>query len=132
MERKLRTCCVCGTEYRYCPKCNEDKDKPRWMFVYHSENCKDIYDVMTEYEWGQIDADEAAKKLKKLDLSKLDDFGESYKNTLNKIMSNVSKTKVEEPVVENVTTEEVKETEVSENDEIPKRQRAKRVKTDVE
>ena len=133
MERKLRICCVCGTQYKYCPKCNEDKNKPHWMFVYHEENCKNIYDVMTKYEWGQITADEAATELEKLDLSKLDNFGESYKNTFNKIMSNVSKTKVEKHIVDEVVTEEVElKTEGNENDETPKRQKNKRVKTDIE
>lgn len=133
MERKLRICCVCGTQYKYCPKCNEDKDKPHWMFVYHEENCKNIYDVMTKYEWGQINANEAATELEKLDLSKLDSFGESYRNTLNKIMSNVSKTIVEEAIMEEAISEEViKKTEGNEKNETPKRRKNKRVETDIE
>lgn len=132
-ERKTRICVCCGTKYLYCPKCNEDKDKPHWYFTFCGDNCHNLYDVLTKYEWEQITAVEAKTQLEKLDLSKVDTFGESYKNTLNKIMSNVSKTKVEETIVEEVISEEViDKTEGNEENETPKRRKNKRVETDIE
>lgn len=87
MSDKMRTCSVCGHKYEYCPHCNRDKDKPTWMFCFHDQNCHDIYDVTSKYEDGQISANEAKELLSKLDLSKKDNFGTSYKNAISKILN---------------------------------------------
>lgn len=97
MSEKTRICAVCGNQYEYCPHCNKDKDKPTWMFCFHDQNCHDIYDVTSKYEDGQISANEAKESLSKLDLSKKDNFGTSYKNAISKILSEADvNTKVEE------------------------------------
>lgn len=86
MERKERTCAVCRGKYYYCPACDEDKNKPNFMFVFCSENCKDIYDVGSRFEDGRMSGETAYKELEKLDLSKQKSFGESYKETIRKIL----------------------------------------------
>lgn len=96
MSEKTRICAVCGNQYEYCPHCNRDKDKPTWMFCFHDQNCHDIYDVTSKYEDGQISANEAKELLSKLDLSKKDNFGTSYKNAISKIMSEADTVKVDE------------------------------------
>lgn len=114
MERKLRTCACCGTEYKFCPKCNEDKNKPLFYFTFCSENCNGIYGVASRFENGSIDIECAKTQLEKLDLSKLDRFGDSYKNTINKIMSYTASissssifTTIEEDIVEENNNKEV-------------------------
>ena len=83
----LRTCCVCHKEYSFC-LCNpEDRLKPTWHFAYCSENCRDIYAVTSAYEDGDINSIEARKRLESLDLSKKDNFGESYRNSISSIMN---------------------------------------------
>ena len=106
MDRKLRRCSVCGTEYKYCAKSVEDKGKPSWYFAFGSLNCHDIYDVTSKYENGQLSANEAKKQLDELDLSNLDKFGSSYKKTIKNI--NTSAT----PVVETLKATEVNKDEV--------------------
>ena len=93
-------CATCRCSYNFCPKCNKDKDKPLWYFTFCSQNCHDIYDTTSKFEDGLIDASEAKSQLDNLNLSNLDNFGESYKKSINKIMSSVS-------VKENVITEDV-------------------------
>ena len=95
-----KICATCRSNYDFCPKCNRDKDKPLWYFTFCSQNCHDIYEITSSFENGKIDADEAKSKLNNLNLSKLDNFGESYKKSINKIMSSVS-------VKENVVAEDV-------------------------
>lgn len=91
MDTKTRICSVCGKNYKYCPKCREFESLPTWMFAFCSENCKSIYNTTSNYEDGIISADDAKKSLEKLDLSKSNNYGESYKLTLKKIDKNVTK-----------------------------------------
>ena len=91
MERKLRRCAVCGTEYRFCPKCNEDKDKPLYHYTFCSKNCRDIYSVISNYEVKEITAEIALENILELDLSKVDSFNDSYKKSLNDIYENIPK-----------------------------------------
>ena len=95
-----KICATCRCSYNFCPKCNKDKDKPLWYFTFCSQNCHDIYETTSSFENGKINADEAKSKLDNLNLSKLDNFGESYKKSIDKIMSSVS-------IKENVITEDV-------------------------
>lgn len=86
-KNDLRMCCVCHEEYSFCPVCNsEDRLKPTWHFAYCSENCKDIYNVTSAFEDGRMTDIEAKAKLEKLDLSRKEHFGESYKNSITSIM----------------------------------------------
>ena len=90
-KRGLRTCCVCRKDQLFCPQCRpEDRNKPTWYFAYCSENCKDIYAATSDYENGNISADDAKKQLDKLDLSQIDNFGESYQKAIMKINENIT------------------------------------------
>lgn len=100
-----KICAVCHDEYSYCPNCKEHEDKPTWMFVFCSENCHDIYEVTSSYNEKEITEKEAKNKLDKLDLTKLNNFGESYKNTISKI-NEVTKVTKEKKVAK--TTNKVK------------------------
>lgn len=80
-----KTCAVCHGEYLYCPNCKKDENKPTWMFVFCSENCRDIYETTSAYGRKDITAKEAKNRLDKLDISKLDNFGESYKKVISEI-----------------------------------------------
>ena len=67
--RDERTCQVCGTHYSYCPSCKRYNHLPRWMFMFHDENCKKIWEVVNDYRAGSKTADKAKRELEKLDLS---------------------------------------------------------------
>lgn len=127
MERTLRTCAVCRTSYPFCPKCNEDKDKPLFYFTFCSENCKNIYDVTSKFESGQISDVDAKEKLSKLDLSKSEDFGTSYKASIKKINSIVIATEEITDVEDEAT--ETKEETIEEEKSIkkPRSRKAKNV-----
>ena len=142
MNNKMRTCSVCRNSYSYCPHCGEDKLKPTWYFSFCGENCKDIYDVTAKYENGQIDANGAKVKLDKLDLSKLDKFGASYKASIEKINSATVVVDVVEEVVETIvetkdeeiveTVEESVVTETVEEEKVIKKSKRAKKNVDVE
>ena len=86
-KRDIRTCVLCKQNYSYCPVCNpKDRLKPTWYFCYCSDNCHDIDSIASAYEDGRITDIEAKAKLEKLDLSRKEYFGESYKNSIASIM----------------------------------------------
>ena len=86
-KRDIRTCVLCKQNYSYCPVCNpEDRLKPTWYFCYCSDNCHDIDSIASAYEDGRITDTEAEEKLEKLDLSRKEYFGESYKNSIASII----------------------------------------------
>ena len=86
-KRDIRTCVLCKQNYSYCPVCNpEDRLKPTWYFCYCSDNCHDIDSIASAYEDGRMTDIEAKTKLEKLDLSRKEYFGESYKNSITSIM----------------------------------------------
>lgn len=104
-QKQTRTCCVCHNNYTFCPVCNsEDRNKPTWYFAYCSENCRDIYKVTSDYENGQINAYDARLILDKLELTNLQNFGESYQKTvarINKDMTEKNVEKNDKPVISN-------------------------------
>ena len=140
-----KICATCRCSYNFCPKCNKDKDKPLWYFTFCSQNCHDIYKTISSFENGKISADEAKSQLDNLNLSNLDNFGESYKKSIDKIMSSASvKNDVivedmitEESVDDNIEKQVVEEennktTENVVEEKVLKKSRNKRAKNDVE
>ena len=102
---KEKICAVCHSPYSYCPVCGKDKDKPTWMFTFCSQNCHDIYEVTSSYANKELKASEAKKRLDKLNLSQLNNFGESYQT----VIANINSKLVSEAKVENVKKENISE-----------------------
>ena len=130
-KRGLRTCCVCRKEHLFCPQCRpEDKNKPTWYFAYCSENCKDIYAATSDYENGNISADDAKKQLDKLDLSQIANFGESYQKAIMKINENITQVeKVEDVIKEDESVISDENTDISTN-KYYRKSKVKKVKDD--
>lgn len=141
-----KICATCRCSYNFCPKCNKDKDKPLWYFTFCSQNCHDIYEITSSFENGNINADEAKLRLNNLNLSKLDNFGESYKKSIDKIMSSayvkndviVEDMIAEENVDDNIEKQVVEEenNKTTENvvveEKVFRKSKNKRAKIDVE
>jgi chemotaxis protein CheY-P-specific phosphatase CheC len=115
-DGKLRTCSVDGVSYKYCPRCKGYNPIETWRFAFCSENCKDIYNATSSFEDGRITANEAKVQLDKLDLSKSEMFGESYKNSIAKIYSETIE--VSTPVIEEESIEIVEEVNTASTDEV--------------
>lgn len=87
MENK--TCKMCGKKYSYCPNCERDRFKPRWMILFHDENCQKIFDTLQRHSQGLLSTKDAAKELKKCDLSSADNSTETIKKKIADILSSV-------------------------------------------
>lgn len=108
MSSKKRTCFVCRENYSYCPNCSNDAGKPTWMFVFCSELCHDVYDILNNRSFEYINDLEAKKLLLKLDLDKKE-FSPELKEEIDKILK-TKEPETKEP--EAVKTDEVKTDEV--------------------
>lgn len=88
MAKNNRTCIVCGKQYSYCPNC-DGIEKPLWLSIYHSDNCREIFQVINQHQFQHISDEDAIAKLKKLDLSVLDDefANENIKHKVDFLLS---------------------------------------------
>jgi hypothetical protein len=98
MARRQRECYLCGETYSYCPTCSQDRTKPAWMAEFHSENCKDIFDICTRFNMELLIKDEAKSAIEKCDLTNKLNFRPSVQNTLYTLLK-VDEVIFEEPIV---------------------------------
>ena len=99
MGRKSRECYLCGETYKYCPTCSNDRVKPSWMAEFHSENCKDIFDICTRFNMELLTKEDAKAAIEKCDLSNKLNFRPSVQNTLSKLLKVDDVVFEEEPIV---------------------------------
>lgn len=74
MGRRSRECYLCGKDYQYCPTCSQDKMKPAWMSEFHSESCKNIFDICTRFNMDLMSKSEAQDALNSCDLTNKENF----------------------------------------------------------
>lgn len=97
---KYRTCLLCETSYQYCSGCSQDKSKPGWMAQFHEENCKNIFQICTNFNMKFLTKKEAQEALLKCDLSNKSKFKDYVQNDLENILAEDPK-----PVVEKIEKE---------------------------
>ena len=90
MAKKNRECLTCGAKYSYCPSCN--RNEPYWMTEFHAENCKNIFQICTQYNVGLLTKYQAKAELDACDLSNK----ETFKQCIQCDLENIYKV---EPVV---------------------------------
>ena len=100
MARKSRECYLCGESYKYCGSCSNDRTKPTWMSEFHSESCKNIFDICTRFNMKLMSKSEAQEALKSCDLSNNANFKSYVIRDLEVIFAEEpkKKTKKVEPV----------------------------------
>lgn len=89
--RYPRKCLCCGTTYEYCPSCYDYRNLPLWMNSFHGENCKDIFEICTNYNFGLITKEQAKELLSACDLSNTKNFNKCVKRDLGVIMQEPKK-----------------------------------------
>ena len=104
MGRRNRECYLCGEDYLYCPTCSQDRMKPTWMSEFHSESCKNIFDICTRFNVGMLSKEEAKAKLKNCDLSNRKNFKSFVNRDLDVIFAEEPKKKTKKvehkPIIE--------------------------------
>lgn len=114
-KKNNRKCICCSEEYRYCNSCAEDRMKEPWNSIYHNANCKDIFNIASDYLANAITKEEAKEKFDKCDLSYKDKLHHKIVDAINDaydivepiVKEEVAKSVVEELVVD-VEEKEIK------------------------
>lgn len=110
MGKLNRTCLTCQSQYYYCFSCPSDLQHPSWKSAFDTENCKEIFNILSRHGQGKISNEEAKELLNKCDLTKKDTFAENIKNHINQIfgieiVNEIKEEKIEEEVAEPVVEE---------------------------
>lgn len=115
-KKNNKTCYTCGKVYTYCPSCSEFSHLPKWMNMWHDENCMNIWNIVCDHETKLISTAEAASRLVECNLS-IEIKNDTLKKQIDNIMeiTNAEKTVEKlESIPEPVNEEESKSVNVSE------------------
>ena len=93
MAVRTRECYLCGEKYNYCSTCSQDRLKPAWMVDFHSESCKNIFQICTDFNLGIKTKSEAKAALEQCDLSNKEKFKSYVQNDLENIFAEEPKVK---------------------------------------
>ena len=100
MGRRNRECYLCGRNYQYCPTCSSDRMKPALMSEFHSENCKNIFDICTRFNIQLMSKSEAKDALNACDLSNKENFKSYVIRDLDAIFAvDVLPAPAEDPII---------------------------------
>ena len=89
MAKRNRICYSCGTKYEYCPSCAIDFSKPKWMFCFCCEECKDVFEVLSNYNTAgaEVTKDDVKQVLKKHNVENFDKYNDDIQNQLKEIVN---------------------------------------------
>lgn len=104
---KERICITCGKSYKYCPNCREFSTYPLWMTEYDTEECKEIFNIVSAYNMNLVKADDVKAVVKKYNITDFKKFKKSIADKLNEIYGKKSEEVKPIPVEEPKKEEEV-------------------------
>lgn len=93
MAKRDRKCYLCGEKYKYCPTCSDDRMKPAFMAEFHTENCKNIFEICTRFNMNLMSKSEAKTALEQCDLSNKANFKTFVQRDLENIFKEEPKSK---------------------------------------
>lgn len=94
VNKNNKTCILCGKKYTFCNRCEEFDHLPRWMGIYCSENCKNVFMTVTDYKSNEIDKNTAVKMLSSCDLSEKEKYHKSINATIDELLQSDNSTDV--------------------------------------
>ena len=87
MGQTNRICKTCGKAYYYCSNCDKSISSPQWMLMWDTENCKTIFETVSNYAQGIDSKEVARKKLEKCDLKMKYAFNKNIARLVDEIMA---------------------------------------------
>lgn len=115
MADTKRVCYTCGSKYEYCTRCAKYASQPKWRWMWDTEECKDLYDVVSGYKMGVLSKDDVQAVVDKYSVTDFKKYTDSICSVLNELFGTVKKNKkkknmdIELKENEEVISEEIKE-----------------------
>ena len=81
-----RICKTCGVKYFYCSNCDKTLQSPQWMLMWHEENCKNVFEIVSAYVQKQIDKVTAKERLSHCNLKNLYSYKENIRKYVEEIL----------------------------------------------
>lgn len=79
-----RICLTCGKPYEYCGSCPSSLNLPVWKNIFDTENCKTVFETVSDYAQNAITKESAKVRLSKCDVSGV--FKDNIKNLIDDII----------------------------------------------
>lgn len=134
MAKTNRTCKTCGKAYYYCPTC--DTRKPSWFAMWETEQCRDIFKLLSSEFSKKITTSEAKQQLIDMGVTLNDSFTDSVKKHITRVFEYADET-LKDNVAnfeESVELEFIDEETMNENrlSIIPKKNKRKKISEEIE
>lgn len=84
--RANRVCKTCGKQYYYCSNCQKNLNSPEWMLLWDTQNCKSVFEIVSDYDQKHITKEQARERLLKCNLREEYTFTEKIRNLVDEIM----------------------------------------------
>ena len=78
-----RICLTCGKPYEYCGSCPSSLNLPVWKNLFDTDNCKTVFETVSDYAQKAITKESAKVRLSKCDVSGV--FKDNIKNLIDDI-----------------------------------------------
>lgn len=109
--KKYFECAICGKKYEACYSCSRKDPSLSWKNLCDTAEHYKIFQIVNGYTAGVYTKEEAAKKLKNVNLSDLD----SLRDNIKAIIKSIQQVKVRKPVAAKTDDAKAK-TEDAKND----------------
>lgn len=80
-----RICLTCGKPYEYCGSCPSSLNLPVWKNLFDTENCKTVFETVSDYAQNAITKESAKVRLSKCDVSGV------FKDNIKKLIDDINK-----------------------------------------
>lgn len=120
MKKNNKECITCGKIYTFCNGCSQFDHLPRWMNLYHNENCMNIFEISTDYAGKYITKETAKDKYDTCDLSYKDNLRPNIIKIINEVYDvEVNKVELTESAIEDSSIElAMEQSEKTENKKV--------------
>lgn len=90
MKKDNKTCVCCGKKYTYCNRCEEYANEPVWKAIFHNDNCRKVFTLISDYLGKAATKEKTVEGLKECDLSV--EFTPSINKAVKDVMNSTAKT----------------------------------------
>ena len=135
MKKNNKVCICCEKVYTFCPNCHSINPEETWKNLWCSKNCQGIFTILSDYNSGHINKEQAKLLLLQKDISEYKSFRYKIAQTIDDILGANEKPFVEQAqeifdktILESEDNDkaEVETKEVEEQPKIEKKKRYRR------